>query len=468
MSRDEDDDRTIFGGPVPETSEPGTRQRESEASRFGTDFSGLRSAQPPQDKVDREADFGKVPPGSGIDVDQASNPILGAASDLLVLLGQLRTGQVEMQTLPLRDYLLIEIQSFLVTAYRSEVSPEDIELACYALTATADDIAQTIPGIDLTYWQQHSLSTVLSNDPMAGIGFFVRMDKLLTQLPKRSQVLEVMLTCMALGFEGKFRHQSKGTVALTRLRNETYQQLRSVEASPGQDLSQHWTPILLGGPRKTERLPLWVFSGVAACMAMVFFATLSGILSSEVQASQNIILSLHDPNQKITLQTRAGEAESVPFVAPIPAQLDRMRRLLNPEIDAGLIQVEIKGDFIALRVGSHLRFKSSSADLNSDFTPLAQRLGHVLEAEDMGAVIIIEGHSDNIQMNGRGRYKTNEELSLARAKTVMGILAGFVSNTTRLTAVGVGPNDPLDTANTPEARQRNRRVEILVVREDLL
>lgn len=490
MSRDDEDDRTIFGQKLPEPSPrvPPSQavvsdQAEDETVFGRPDPERTRRPPPPpsspthgkplsdvqlQDVAPRTPTTDKSSPRSGINPGQASNPILAAASDLLVLLGQLRTGQVDMQTMPLRDCLLREIQSFVATAHGTGVSPEDIELACYALTATADDIAKTIPGIDLTYWQQHPLSTVLLNDPMSGIGFFVRLDKVLAQLPRRTHVLEVMLTCLALGFEGQYRHQRKGAIALTQLRKETYQQLRAVVPHPGQDLSVRWAPILMGGPRQTERLPLWVFCGVAACMALIFFATLSGILSSEVQASQRIILALHDPNQKVTLQIRAGEVTSAPYVAPIPAQLTRIRRLLSSEIDSDQIRVEIKGDFIALRVGSHLRFKSSSADLNSDFTPLAQRLGRVLEAEDMGGVIIIEGHSDNIQMNGRGRYKTNEELSLARAKTVMGVLAGFVSSTTRLTAVGVGPNDPLDTADTPKARQMNRRVEILLAREEPL
>ncbi|NRB16402.1 MAG: DotU family type IV/VI secretion system protein [Rhodobacteraceae bacterium] len=471
MPHDNDGDRTVFGRPAAGNAEAPTRRPQPQSggeTRFG--------AGPPQDGQNRKTSLAMRQRGGSVKVGQASNPILAAATDLLVLLGRLRSGQIEMQTRPLRAYLMREIDDFVVTAQDHAVSPEDIELARYALTATADDIAQTIPGTDPAYWQQHSMAAELLQDRMAGIGFFVRLENLLAQAGDHKQVLELMLSCLALGFEGKYRHQRNGARALTRLRQAAYQQFRLLAPAPGLDLSIHWSPVLMGGARRAERLPLWICCGVAGCMVMAFFATLSGLLSSELYASQQILLALHDPSEEIALETGAGTggesgagaAERASFVAPIPAQLARIRRVLKAEIDSGLIKVEIKGDFIALRLGSQLRFKSGSAELNSDVTPLAQRLGRVLEAENMGGAIIIEGHSDNIQMNGRGRYRTNEALSLARASTVMGVLAGFVSTTTRLRAVGVGANDPLDRANTPKARQLNRRVEILLVREEPL
>lgn len=468
MPHDNDGDRTVFGRPAAGNAEAPTRRPQpqigGEETRFG-------AAPPPlQARRDRKTTLAKRRRGGSIKVGQASNPILAAATDLLVLLGRLRSGQIEMQTLPLRAYLMREIDNFVVTAQDHTVNPEDINLARYALTATADDIAQTIPGTDPAYWQQHSMAAELLQDRMAGIGFFVRLEKLLAQAGERKQVLELMLSCLALGFEGKYRHQRNGARALTRLRQAAFQQYRLVEPPPGRDLSIHWSPVLMGGSRRADRLPLWICCGVAGCMVMAFFATLSGLLASELYASQQILLALHDPSEEIVLETGAGTgaADRASFVAPIPAQLARIRRGLSGEIDSGLIKVVIKGDFIALRLGSQLRFKSGSAELNSDVTPLALRLGRLLEAENMGGAIIIEGHSDNIQMNGRGRYRTNEALSLARASTVMGVLAGFVSTTTRLRAIGVGANDPLDRANTPKARQMNRRVEILLVREEPL
>lgn len=474
MTSEEEGGRTIFGQPVSQPSQVSqpkqadTEGYSAEQTVFGAPASKSagRSLQPP-------AQIGLVGPttakttrqraGGSAGVGPSPNPLLAAATELLIFLGQLRTGRVEMESSLLRDQLVRDIECFVEAIQSLDIRNEDIEVARYAVVATANEVAQTIPGADPVYWQQFSLAADLLNDPMAGIGFFVRLDKAVERGGQSKDVLELMLTCLALGFEGKFRAQPKGATALLRLRHKTYHAFLSLGLRTNQDMSVHWTPIQWGGVRSAEKLPLWIFAGVAAAMVVIFFATVSGILSSDAQASQNAILALHDPAEVISLETKAGVLAPAPFVAPPSAQLDRMRDRLGPDIDAGLVILGTKGDFIVLRLGSQLQFKSGSADLASDFAPLAQRLGMVLEAE--GGAIIVEGHSDNIRMGGGGRYKSNEALSSARAMTVLGVLDSFVSNSARLIAVGVGPNDPLDTANTAEARHKNRRVEILLVRE---
>ena len=82
--------------------------------------------------------------------------------------------------------------------------------------------------------------------------------------------------------------------------------------------------------------------------------------------------------------------------------------------------------------------------------------------------VVIEGHSDNIPLSGRGKFKTNEALSEARAETVRALLTPHLSDPARMTVEGVGPAKPLDTANTKEARAKNRRVEILLQKEQRL
>lgn len=369
-----------------------------------------------------------------------------------------------MQAIPLRDHVVREINSFVQKASERGVSPEDIDVARYALAATADDIVQTIPGSDQAYWHQFSMAAELLNDRSAGIGFFAKLDQVMTLSHQRKDVLELMLTCLSLGFEGKFRTEPNGAVALTRLRNEIYQRFRAVEQRPGHDMSIKWTPVVMGGRRQGAGIPLWIISGVAVGMIMALFATLSWVLSNEAQASQDSILALHDPDRAIAIEASSmSDAEANrDYEAPIPAQLDRLKGRLSGEIEQSLVTINPKGDYIAIRLGPQLRFGSGSADLKSEFSDLAKRIGQALEPE--AGQIIVEGHSDNIPLRGTGRYKSNEELSEARANTVRGILAEFLSDPSRASAIGRGPNDPIDQANTREARAKNRRVEILLLK----
>ncbi|MEL6915920.1 MAG: type IVB secretion system protein IcmH/DotU [Pseudomonadota bacterium] len=403
--------------------------------------------------------------GAGLEVGNATNPIIAAASDILILLGRLRTGMVEMQAIPLRDHVLRAVAEFTDKCQRAAIPPEDIDIARYALAATADDIVQTVPGNDPAYWQQFSMAAELLGDRSAGIGFFTRLEQVMAYAQQRRHVLELMLTCLSLGFEGRYRAEPNGSVTLSRIRAEVYQRFRSTTERPVEDLSHKWLPIILGGRRKQGAMPLWIVGSVAAGMVVALFASLSYLLSTEARAASDEIIAIHAGLVDVAIE--GGEVEpAAVYEAPPTGQLERLQGRLSQEIEAGLTSVQEDGDYISIRLGDALRFGSGSAELQSDVSLLMQRIGEALEEEP--GDIIVEGHSDNIPMSGAGRYKTNEALSEARAQTVSDLLAGQIGEPGRLDARGVGPAKPLDTANTPEARARNRRVEILVRKENRL
>ncbi|MEL7260473.1 MAG: type IVB secretion system protein IcmH/DotU [Pseudomonadota bacterium] len=419
--------------------------------------------QPQQQRHTPKIAFTDALRGSGLDVGSSSNPIIAAASDLLVLLGRLRTGMVEMQAIPLRDHVMREIASFVQKCQEAGVPPEDIDVARYALAATSDDIVQTIPGNDPQYWQQFSMAAELLADRSAGIGFFARLEQVIALPGQRAHVLELMLTCLALGFEGKYRTEPNGQVMLSRLRTEVYQRFRSANARPPEELSHKWIAVLLGGRRQSGGMPLWVIGGVAAAMVVAMFVTLSWLLSGDAQAAQDDIIGLHTNLGEVVIERSENVVE---YEAPPTGQLERIQGRLAAEIEAGDVEVQEAGDYISVRLRDALRFGSGSAELTTDVTGLGRRIAEVLESEP--GEIIVEGHSDNIPPSGRGRYKTNEALSEARAETVRALLEPHLSDPARMTVEGVGPAKPLNTANTREARAENRRVEILLQKEQRL
>ena len=78
--------------------------------------------------------------------------------------------------------------------------------------------------------------------------------------------------------------------------------------------------------------------------------------------------------------------------------------------------------------------------------------------------ITVEGYTDNVPTQGE-RYVSNWELSAARATAVV---RGFVDigiEPERLAAVGYGEYHPVATNATPEGREKNRRVTIIVARD---
>ncbi|MHA6685734.1 peptidoglycan -binding protein [Mesorhizobium sp. A556] len=75
-------------------------------------------------------------------------------------------------------------------------------------------------------------------------------------------------------------------------------------------------------------------------------------------------------------------------------------------------------------------------------------------------VLRVDGHTDNIPLSGTGRYRDNWELSSARATSVVKFLIENGVPPTRLVAAGFGEFQPLDPADTAEARNKNRRIEL--------
>ncbi|MFL4472335.1 type IVB secretion system protein IcmH/DotU [Tateyamaria armeniaca] len=405
---------------------------------------------------------------SGRNIGKSSNPMLAAASDVLGLLGRLRTGLVEMHGAPLRDHLRTEIAKFAEACETARIATKDIDEGRYALAATCDDIAATLPGSDAAYWQENALVKTLFDDPDSSAGFFDRYEQVLTRPGKRTHLLELMLACLSLGFQGEYRTAPDGPRALATLRKAGYERLRNATPRIAPILSKKWKPIVLKGRRLRPLVPIWIVAGVAAAMVVAMFVSFAWILTNEAQSTQNSIISLHRPVPEVDIarvQLPNVTRQLVIYEAPPTGQVDRVRNQLGDVIAQGLTTVQEEGDFIAIRLGSALSFGSGAPTLDTQ-SPLLARIASVLEVEPGG--IIIEGHSDNIPLSGRGQYKTNEALSEARAAAVRDVLAPYLSDPSRLSVVGVGPSKPLDPANTPEARAKNRRVDILLRREEQL
>ena len=108
-----------------------------------------------------------------------------------------------------------------------------------------------------------------------------------------------------------------------------------------------------------------------------------------------------------------------------------------------------------------LLFDSGDAELKSDSSDMMNQIAKILERYAEG-IIEVEGHTDNVPMNGF-KYSDNDELSSARAISVFRFL---VENTTIAPVMikhsGRGEYVPIADNSTPEGRALNRRVEIKI------
>ena len=126
------------------------------------------------------------------------------------------------------------------------------------------------------------------------------------------------------------------------------------------------------------------------------------------------------------------------------------------------LSVNLKNGKVYVSLEEKLLFKSGSYDVDSRGRQALQQLAKVLESNP-NVNIMIEGHTDNVPYRSGPVIKDNWDLSVLRATSVVKILLKDSRiDPTRLTAAGHAEYMPVDPAETPEARAKNRRTEIIL------
>ena len=160
-------------------------------------------------------------------------------------------------------------------------------------------------------------------------------------------------------------------------------------------------------------------------------------------------------------------------MAELEKVLDTQKKIvedLKMKVSEALMGFENKGLTVTNRDGKvylsldeKLLFKSASWDIDANGRNALKKLAAVLE-RNPGIQITIEGHTDNVPYRpGSGNLSDNWDLSVKRATTVVRtLLEGSKINPSRLTASGRSEFVPVETGDTPEARQKNRRTEIIL------
>ena len=173
-------------------------------------------------------------------------------------------------------------------------------------------------------------------------------------------------------------------------------------------------------------------------------------------------LSVIDSGQRATLLRRAPPPPPPPPAPTAEEQLKKVEGFLQEEIDDGVVEVFQKANTLVIRIAGSGMFGSGSDDLQARFEEPIARVARSLN-EEPGPVIIV-GHSDNVPIRS-SRFPSNMHLSLARAKSVMNGIARIFDDPNRLTAEGRADKEPIADNGTAEGRARNRRIEVVLVRE---
>jgi chemotaxis protein MotB len=272
-------------------------------------------------------------------------------------------------------------------------------------------------------------------------------------------------------------------------------QLLALERTNNQDMEDSLANLqasLTAAETEKTRLEQLLSQGAGAdAQATSRIGTLSGELDQQRQLSQRAMSQVELLNQQIAaLRKQIGALEQALNVSE---QRDRdsntkiadLGRRLNValaqrvqelnryrsdffgrlrEILSDRENIRIVGDRFVFQ--SEVLFPVGSEVINDAGREEMKKLaGALIELQkeippEISWVLRVDGHTDNVPLSGSGRYRDNWELSSARATSVVKFLIENGVPANRLVAAGFGEFQPLDAADTPEARDKNRRIEL--------
>ncbi|MDE0012322.1 MAG: OmpA family protein [Candidatus Poribacteria bacterium] len=169
-------------------------------------------------------------------------------------------------------------------------------------------------------------------------------------------------------------------------------------------------------------------------------------LESEKESLRAKLSEIESELQRIRVQSqRSITAIQEKFKDTVGAALD----------DAGRLKLDVKGKIL---------FETGKATLSSEGKALLDAIAEevLLNTHYADYAVRVEGHTDNAPIGGSELRNWN--LSTERAIAAVKYLQVHTGvNAQRLAATGYAFYQPIDTTDTPEAKAKNRRIEIILV-----
>jgi chemotaxis protein MotB len=167
------------------------------------------------------------------------------------------------------------------------------------------------------------------------------------------------------------------------------------------------------------------------------------------------------------------EGQAIPEAAPeekeggaaeLPEELKRVKEKLaqlaslNGDALAGLLVIQKRNELV-LRLSDSVMFESGDDRLKAPALAMIHTLAPELAARSVD--VRVEGHTDDRPISN-ARYRSNWDLSTARATAVIVRLSAEGIPDARLAAAGYGQFRPVAPNTSEEGRKQNRRVDLVV------
>jgi chemotaxis protein MotB len=196
---------------------------------------------------------------------------------------------------------------------------------------------------------------------------------------------------------------------------------------------------------------------LSGCVSTSKYEKLEADKNQEIAALQKDKSTLQQ--QVTTLQASSEQRQ---------AQYDALVKKLSAEVKQGQLQVRQYQNMLTVDVAEQIFFESGQANLKASGKDVLKKVGEALKSYE-NKIIRVVGHTDNVPIakTMQNVFPSNWELSVARATNVVRYLQEVGIPPERMVASGRGEFQPVAPNDTPEGRQKNRRIEIMLLDQSL-
>lgn len=240
------------------------------------------------------------------------------------------------------------------------------------------------------------------------------------------------------------------------------------------------------GPKEEPKkgAPEWMTTyGDMVTLLLCFFVLLFSMSSVDAQKFKSVVeafqgsLGVLDGGKTIDDSQIVGKGLEDDNIRAQLEEMENFKKLEN-ELEKYLENNQLSDDISVMNenAGLLLRFKdnalfdSGKAELKENSKKTLVYMSTLLEKEEFKTKYIrVEGHTDNDQIINSKKYPTNWELSVERSSNVVRFLIEENNiNPERLSAAGYGEYHPVAPNDTKENKAKNRRVDILILKKEVV
>ena len=180
-------------------------------------------------------------------------------------------------------------------------------------------------------------------------------------------------------------------------------------------------------------------------------------LRQENQQLNETISGLQQENADLSSKASRYESEI--------NRLENSRRDLEAKLKGTGATVRIKNGTVSVLLPGAVLFDSGQTTLRPQSKATLKKIAGILKTSAAGEIVRIEGHTDNDPvLRQKDKYKTNWELSAARAAAVLHYMVEECGvSPTRVYIAGFGQYQPLADNKSKTGKAKNRRVEFVIV-----